>query len=135
MRTQWSRRLFGCVLKNFVCAAIATTLGLPTVGFAGEPVPAVARANKSANVAAGHDSLELVYYDVFVQKEAATTTKPPAAPPSQPDPKPSTVKPAPSAKVLAPPVATGKPARPVASGRPESRLSTGIADGDRLHMW
>jgi hypothetical protein len=115
MRTQWSRRLFGCVLKNFVCAAIATTLGLPTVGFAGEPVPAVARANKSANVAAGHDSLELVYYDVFVQKEAATTTKPPAAPPSQPDPKPSAAKPAPSAKVLAPPVATGKPARPVAT--------------------
>jgi hypothetical protein len=24
---------------------------------------------------------------------------------------------------------------PVSSGRPESRLSTGIADGDRLHMW
>jgi hypothetical protein len=23
----------------------------------------------------------------------------------------------------------------IASGRPESRLSTGIADGDRLHMW
>jgi hypothetical protein len=110
MRMQRPRRLFGSVFYNL----LAATLGLSNVGFGGESAPAVARANKSASVAAGHDSVELVNYDLFVQKEA-TTSKPPAAPPSQPAPKTPAAKPAQPATVPAQPAGTGNPASPAAA--------------------
>lgn len=106
-----SRGLSASAFQSLVAASVAATFGLSTVTLAGEPAPAVAQANKSASVSADSHSVELINYDLFAQKEAATS-QPPAAPSAQPAPKTPAAKPAPKGKVPAPPAATANPASP-----------------------
>lgn len=106
-----SRGLSVAAFQSLVAASVAATLGLSTVAIAAEPVLAIAKANKSASVSVDSRSVERVNYDMFAQKEAATS-QPPAAPPAQPVPKTPAAKPAPKGKVPAPPAATANPTSP-----------------------
>lgn len=118
-----SRGLSVSAFQSLVAASVAATLGMSTVAIAGEPAPAVAQANKSASVSADSRSVELVNYDLLVQKDAATS-KPPAAPPAQPAPKTPAAKPAPTGNVPAPPAANpASPAPAPANPQPTNVFS------------
>lgn len=131
MRSWFTETFFPCSagrLGNLLAASLAASLGWTSLSYAGQPgretepaqapIHAVAKANKSMQLAPGHASIRSVSFNAFAQNEANAT--PQQAPPAQKQPpaKPSTTKPDTTSKPPATPAATQdskKPASPADS--------------------